>query len=341
MMIKPYSDVKMANYLVENRPRMNVDETRLFLTLVASVNKDDIELNTLNIPVSEFAALWGIPLDAAYSKLKTALRGLRSKEFFVEGVNPQTGKMRFISTSYITTAAYEEGCAYATVKISDEFKPYLLALKACYTSYVLENVMNLSSVNAIRNYELLKQYQGLGQRTFTIAEYKQLLKIDGKYAQNTDLRIKVIDPAVMEINENTDINVSYEFVGRGQRAKLKFTIKAKPAPVEVDPNQVSLYDDQEVLLHDTREAICLGFSGSEFSEFSDYQLRVLKDLAWPNVTEADVAKHSCLSLPEARQWATSEYLQRVINEAKAHTPDQSVYGYVKAMLKNEKGGTTK
>ena len=65
MMIKPYSDVKMANYLVENRPKMNVDETRLFLTMVASVNKDDIELNTLKIPVSEFAELWGLDPDGA------------------------------------------------------------------------------------------------------------------------------------------------------------------------------------------------------------------------------------------------------------------------------------
>lgn len=323
MMIKPYSDVKMANYLVENRPKMNVDETRLFLTMVASVNKDDIELNTLKIPVSEFAELWGISLDNAYHDLKAALRGLRAKEFFVEGINPDTGRKRFLTTSYITTGIYEQGCAYATVKISDDFKPYLLALKAKYTSYVLENVMQLDTVNAIRNYELLKQYQSLGQRTFGVAEYKQLLKLEGKYARNTDLRVYVVEPAVKEINENTDIQVSYEFVGRGQRAKLKFTIQRKTAVREELEGQTSL---PEVVpeLDDPHDKIPF-LATAVNEEFSREQMMALM--------AAMIGKYP--ADPAGEEHAAWKYLRQMYTKMNTQKIRQSRFGYLLTMIEND------
>ena len=105
------------------------------------------------------------------------------------------------------------------------FKPYLLALKANYTKYVLENILNLSTVNAIRNYELLKQYESLGTRTFDVEEYKKILGIEKKYTLNADLKRYVLDAAVEEINRNADIFISYKFIGRGKKAKITFTIR--------------------------------------------------------------------------------------------------------------------
>ena len=118
MRVKEHSNIVQANFLLENRPKFTKDETRLFLTIVGSVNKDDEDFKQLEIPVSEFANLWGIESNAAYRKIKEALRGLVQKEFFIEGVNQKTGKMRFLSMSYLSMATYEEGEGYATVEIS-------------------------------------------------------------------------------------------------------------------------------------------------------------------------------------------------------------------------------
>ena len=227
MIVKENTNIVQSNFLLENRPKLTKDETRLFITIVGAVNKDDEDFKPLQIPVSEFAALWGVESNAAYRKIKAALRGLRAKEFFVEGVNEATGKMRFLTASYISAATYEQGEGCATVEISQIFKPYLLELKKNYTRYILENILNLSTVNAIRNYELLKQYESLGKRSFSVDEYKKILGIEKKYSRNTDLRVNVIDTACDEINEKTDISVSYEFLGRGQKGKITFTIEKK------------------------------------------------------------------------------------------------------------------
>ena len=226
MQVKENTNIVQSNFLLENRPKFTKDETRLFLTIVGAINKDDEDFKQLEIPVTEFAELWGMETKTAYNRIKAALRGLVQKEFFIEGINQKTGKTRFLSMSYVSMATYEQGEGYATVEVSQMFKPYLLALKKNYTKYVLENILSLTTVNAIRNYELLKQYENLGTRTFTVDEYKKLLGIENKYSRNTDLRVNVVEPAKEEINQNTDIFINYEFVGRGKKARIVFTILA-------------------------------------------------------------------------------------------------------------------
>lgn len=265
MQVKENTNIVQSNFLLENRPKFTMDETRLFITIIGAVNKDDEDFSQLEIPVTEFASLWGVESNAAYRKIKAALRGLVQKEFFIEGVNPKTGKSRFLSMSYVSMATYEQGAGYATVEISQMFKPYLLALKKNYTKYVLRNILSLSTVNAIRNYELMKQYEGLGKRAFTIDEYKKLLCIEDKYSRNTDLRVNVIEPACKEISENTDIVVSYKMEGRGQKARIIFTIKPQkqtaPLPAGTNDNLPSRFPNGEGAPADIPNSV--GSTGTE------------------------------------------------------------------------------
>lgn len=221
--------VKQANYLIENRPKMTKDETRLFITIVSMIRENDEDLKPYNIPVSEFANLWEIPEDSAYQKVKAALRGLRSKEFYLEKINPKTNKLRFFSASYISSASYEQGEGFAEVEVSPAFKPYLLALGQEYTKYKLQNMIKLTGVNAIRLYELLAQYKNSwnSERKINILDFKKMLGIENKYSLNSDLVRYVIKPCVKEINEVTDLLVTYRTTGRGKKAVFLFKINEK------------------------------------------------------------------------------------------------------------------
>lgn len=345
MIVKENTSIVQANFLIENRPRFTKDETRLYLTIIGAVNKDDAEFKPLEIPVSEFAELWGMDSSAAYRKIKTALRGLVQKEFFIEGVNNKTGKKRFLSAAYLSMAAYEEGQGYATVEIAQSFKPYLIALKEKYTQYVLENIMNLSTVNAIRNYELLKQYETLGVRIFTVEEYKKALKIEDKYSLNADLRRYVLEPAVKEINQNTDIRIDYKLVGRGKKSKIKFTIFQNKIAVElpaseqeVEENQMTMFDDEEdeqvklVEMREKRDEICFGFSDEIFDEFTDDQLAELRSLAWNMVDHDDVIReqHVLGNIMMAKGLVVATYIrQKVLMCNSQGNKIKHRYGYIK------------
>ena len=89
--------------------------------------------------------------------------------------------------------------------------------------------MALKSKYAIRLFELFKSYQYQKIKEFGIDELKSLL-----YAENYDnfahFKKRVLEPAISEINEFTEIKVSYATISKGRKViKVRFEITRKPA----------------------------------------------------------------------------------------------------------------
>ena len=61
--------------------------------------------------------------------------------------------------------------------------------------YQFENVIALSSVYAIRIYELCKQYEKLKERTVLVADLKEILEIKDKYKKYNDFKKYVLSIA--------------------------------------------------------------------------------------------------------------------------------------------------
>ena len=86
----------------------------------------------------------------------------------------------------------------------------------------------------MRFYEFLKQKQNLGRGKefyveLTIAEIRSMFCFsDNEYKANKDLRVYVIEPALKEINEQTDLSiVDIQFLKKG-RSINSIYITAKP-----------------------------------------------------------------------------------------------------------------
>lgn len=92
------------------------------------------------------------------------------------------------------------------MKFSEMLEPYLLNLKETYTRYKLGYVINFKSEYSFRFYEIMKQYEQIGERTIPLEELRNLLMIDNdKYKQYNHLKTKVIKKAIDEINKYSDI----------------------------------------------------------------------------------------------------------------------------------------
>lgn len=97
------------------------------------------------------------------------------------------------------------------MKFSPVLEPYLLNLKETYTKYRLGYVIHFKSEYSFRFYELMKQYEAIGERTITIEEIKDLLMIDSnKYTKYSHLKAKVILKSIEEINKYSDIKINLE-----------------------------------------------------------------------------------------------------------------------------------
>jgi plasmid replication initiation protein len=108
----------------------------------------------------------------------------------------------------------------------------------------------MTCIYAFRLYELLMQWQGTGKREVELDWLKQQLELDESYDRMFDLKKRVIDPAINDINANSNFNVSwtqrkagrsishliFEFSEKKPLApeKPKRKTKAKAEPVKLE-----------------------------------------------------------------------------------------------------------
>jgi plasmid replication initiation protein len=90
--------------------------------------------------------------------------------------------------------------------------PEITRLEENFTSYELEQVAGLKSAYAVRLYELLIQWRTAGKTAiFEINHFRNQLGVSGdKYKVTADFKKWVLDVAVSQINDHTDIKATYE-----------------------------------------------------------------------------------------------------------------------------------
>ena len=118
----------------------------------------------------------------------------------------------------------------AHIKLDEDLAPYLFDLKQQFTQYQLYNVLGMKSAFSVRIYELMKSYSFRHTITFEIDELKKLLMVEDvkSYNRFPDFRRFVLEKAQSEINELTDINMSFEPIKTGRKVtSIKFIIEEK------------------------------------------------------------------------------------------------------------------
>jgi plasmid replication initiation protein len=103
----------------------------------------------------------------------------------------------------------------------------------------------MTSVYGVRFYELFKCWL-MGNKTVTktigLDELKNLLDLTGQYASIKDFKTYVLDRGLEDVNQYTDLAVSYENKRTGRKiTDLEFTIISRP-PATQPPKVVPSVD---------------------------------------------------------------------------------------------------
>lgn len=220
----PVRDVRLirkANELVEARYRYDIWETRIFAQVVSMVRYEDADFQEYKIYVSDVIKTFGIDGGGkAYKLLVQGAKGLVNKKLIIE--RERDGKPTELETWLFTSAEYfktEKGDgSYLVVTFHPALKPYLLELKNRYLVYDIRNILKLTSSYSIRIYELLKQYEKIGRRTFDVENLKLILGIlPGEYKLYGHFKDKVILKAQSDLAAETDISFEFEEQKRGKK----------------------------------------------------------------------------------------------------------------------------
>jgi plasmid replication initiation protein len=117
-----------------------------------------------------------------------------------------------------------------------------------FTQYLLSQTSVLNSVYSVRLYELLTQWRSAKQTPlFELDVFRGQMGIgDDEYLRMSDLKKRVLDLAIDQINEKTDLQVSYEQHKRGRFIiGFSFKVREKPKTKQLtdgrDPNTADLF----------------------------------------------------------------------------------------------------
>jgi plasmid replication initiation protein len=215
--------VTKSNHLIEASYRLNLDEQRLVLSCIAKIDSRKQAPDLITVTVDDFAEAYGLDMKNAYVQLRNATDSLYERDIKIKDENLKT-KERI---RWVQRVKYYEGEGKVDLAFSDVVKTYLGGLSSRFTSFKLKQVSSLQSVYSIRLFELLTQFQSLGERTIRVQDLRVMLGIEeDKYAKFAGLKRRVIDPAVKELNAKTNFAVGYKPIRDGRAiVALEFSFK--------------------------------------------------------------------------------------------------------------------
>jgi plasmid replication initiation protein len=249
--------VAKSNRLIEASYRLSLVEQQMVLFAICRAREEQKGLSSttwLTLDSKAFAAAFGTDHKNAYRQLADAAATLYDRSITMYD---DIGDPRRIETRWIQAKAKIDNRGHIQLKFADDVIPYLERLETEFTSYRLEKIGNLSSVYAVRLYELLLQYANTKKknREFAIVDLRKTLGLTTEYPVLKNLKERVIDVAVAQINEHTDLTTSYTQQRTGRTiTHLTFAIKVKPDPKPKKPKIDRAYIEKHALPGETWEA---------------------------------------------------------------------------------------
>lgn len=218
--------VTQSNEFIRNaRSQMTAAEMRLFIYVVSQIDLGDTTFKPCEIEVKKFCEICDISPDVQYGTLRSITYKLKSRVYEILGEDNS-----YTQLGYIRQASFKKG--KITVLLDELLAPQLLALKQNFTSFGLVNMLVLKSKYAMTIYQILKSFESIVTWETDLDDLKRKLYAE-QYDRYPDFRRKVLEPAIEEINEKTDIKVSYDLQKEGKKVVgIKFIIRENKDVVE-------------------------------------------------------------------------------------------------------------
>ncbi len=218
-----------SNSIIDSRQEYSMLEKKM---IYFAINQLDISLQNVQrdlfndicfkIPVSAFGE------DYSFKTLKTAINKITNRSI----TGGDNEKQHAFSINPFPFAEVKNGMV--ELVMYSKAVPLFIDLKIRgYTSYELDIALSLKSVYSQRLYELLGRFKDTGRWYVEIERFKFLLGIDKEKSFNGTLangRLKeiVINPAMKELAEKTDLEFDYCFEKTGRKyTAITFIIKTK------------------------------------------------------------------------------------------------------------------
>jgi hypothetical protein len=218
--------VVQHNALVNAKFDLNTHEARLFLALLARLQRTDTAFSKCQLLVREIVPNTGS--NNVYDQVRRMLKDFASRTLTIEKLSADGRPLKkpsFTVIPLLAYATYLEGEGMIEAQFNDLLLPYLLELRDNFTKAQLAELLKLKSASSYRIYWLLREYGAFGKRTIRLDELKAILGLDREYDRFNNFRARILDRAQAELAA-TDLPFTYEAIKQGREVvEIRFSFK--------------------------------------------------------------------------------------------------------------------
>ena len=233
------------NALINASYNLELTEQRLIMLAIINARESGQGITAdskLEIHASDYAKLFNVSIDASYKALKEAVNNLFNRQFSYTAEYKRTGKTGVVRSRWVSRIFYVDDLGLLEITFAPDVVPLVTRLEEHFTSYQAKQVAHLTSKYATRLYELLIAWREVGKvPQIEISTFRNRLGLlENEYTAMSDFKKRVLEPSIKQINEHTDITVTYEQHKKGRLISgFSFKLKQKQQPkieVKHDPN---------------------------------------------------------------------------------------------------------
>lgn len=271
------TQVVKDNALINASYNLDLVEHRIVLQAIVKsreTEKGFTDSNPVSIHASEYEKQFNVSKDAAYKALKDAVLSLFERQFTFTEL--QDEKLKVVKSRWVSQIAYVDDLAEVQIIFSPAVASMCSRLESHFTRYDLKQIAGLSSKYAVRLYELVIAWQSTGKTPiFKLQDFREKIGLlDNEYTAMNNFKKFVLDLAVDQINEHTDIKLTYDQHKTGRTISgFSFRIKSKIKQQKIKQQQQRDPDTTDLFTKMTdAQRYMFGAKLAKRIELSEYSL---------------------------------------------------------------------
>ena len=215
--------IKQSNRLIEARYKLTLNEQKMIIAICSQLDKNAENFSLVRMKVADMASFCEFTGKDRYTVVKNVIMKLLDRKLMIHYDNGG-----WYGTHWLQSARYIPEESMIEYRIDDTLKPELLKLKSAYLSTALSPLMTMNRDYSIRLYMFVKKMLKIHTFSYELNEIREMFCLGKTYEKISNLKNKVIEPAITEINEKSDINIKHEYINEGRSfTKIRFTVTLK------------------------------------------------------------------------------------------------------------------
>ena len=233
------------NALINASYNLDLVEQRLILLAILEARESGKGINAndpLTVHAESYINQFGVHRNTAYQALKDACDDLFARQFSYQSLS-EKGNVINHKSRWVSEVAYIDNEAVVRLIFAPAIVPLITRLEEQFTKYEIQQISNLTSAYAVRLYEILIAWRSTGKTPLiTLYDFRQKIGVlDTEYKRMYDFKKYVLDIALKQVNEHTDITVKVEQHKTGRSITgFSFSFKQKKSAAKSLENKRDL-----------------------------------------------------------------------------------------------------